>query len=244
MAKKTKTVLKVPAKRKTTRVALVIDRSGSMSSVAKAAFDGINEQINVIRRDAELGGDTYVTYIQFDDFIDTVFANQHASELKNITPDQYSPRGSTAMRDAVGTAIEVLKNQTGSDEDVAYLVVTISDGAENASRQYTADRLAGIVTELKQTGRWTFTMMLSNVDLSVAKNLGVDLGNSVTYTSTVEGTAQAFSQMSTSTGNYFGARSTNTLSVSDFYNKPTDAAKTTQTNAVINVSASFNLLDP
>jgi Mg-chelatase subunit ChlD len=242
MAKKTKTVLKVPAKRKTTRVALVIDRSGSMSSVEKAAFDGINEQINVIRRDADQGGDTYVTYIQFDDFVETVFSNQHASELKNITRDQYSPRGSTAMRDAVGTAIEMLKSQTGSDEDVAYLVVTISDGAENASRQYTADRLAAIVKELKQTGRWTFTMMLSNVDLSVAKNLGVDLGNSVTYTSTEAGTVQAFAQMSTSTGNYFGARSTNTLSVNNFYS-PTDAPTTTQNNAVVNVSASFNLLD-
>jgi uncharacterized protein YegL len=211
----------VETQRKVTRVVLVIDRSGSMHGVRKAAFDGINEQINVLKRTADSGGETFVTYVQFDDQFDTVFENKNAKHLTFITEDQYDPRGWTAMYDAVGRAVRLLQKQTREDEDTAYLVVVISDGAENASKEFNAVSVSKLVTELKATGNWTFTMMLSNVDLSVAKNLGVDYGNSIQYTSTVEGTRGAFVNMAAATTQYMASRDSGSKAVLNFY-RPSD----------------------
>jgi Mg-chelatase subunit ChlD len=230
----------VSAKKKVTRVALVIDRSGSMGSVRGAAFNGINEQIAVLRRDADKGGETFVTYIQFDDQFETVFENRSARELVDITSDQYSPRGGTAMRDAMARAIGILQAQTKEDEDTVYLVVTISDGEENASKEVTAQQLAKQIKALEASGDWTFTMMLSNVDPRVATTLGLTLGNVATYTSTVAGTADAFETMRSSTANYFGAREANTRSVSSFYVQPTGDL-TAQTTVTVPLSGSLTI---
>jgi Mg-chelatase subunit ChlD len=208
--------------KKTTRVVLVVDRSGSMSSVRQAAFDGVNEQIATIKRNAKLTGKTYTTYIQFDDVVEIVFENKEATELVPITFDQYVPRGSTALRDATFTAIKSLQHVGAKDgEDTGYLVVVISDGGENASKDITADALKTEITTLEATGKWTFTYMLSNVDAqTVGQSLGVSAYNVASFTSNAAGTQQAFSQMSSSYHSYATLRSSGVKGSTTFY-KPT-----------------------
>lgn len=207
--------------KKLTYIAFVVDRSGSMSSVRQAALDGINEQINTIKKNAELGGETFVTYIQFDQEIETIFANRPAGELEPINEDQYVPRGTTALYDATMEAINRLKYAPTITEDTGFLVIVISDGYENASKtnQYT---LSQEVKRLQDSGKWTFTYMLSNVDKSLALNLGVYAGNVAVYDSSVGGTKHAFATINNATQNYASLRNLGLTSSTGFYS-PTDA---------------------
>jgi uncharacterized protein YegL len=213
--------------KKVTRVALVIDRSGSMNSVRQSAFDGINEQISTIKKNVKLTGKTYVTYIQFDQEIETVFENKDAKDLTPITYNQYEPRGTTALRDATLTAIKSLQSAGAKDgDDAGYLVVVISDGAENASKDITATELKAEITKLEATGNWTFTYMLSNVDSqAVAASLGVSVGNVSTYHATLAGTTDAFSQMSGSYTAYASLRSSGVRGTNVFYNSNSNTNK-------------------
>jgi Mg-chelatase subunit ChlD len=217
----------VEKKRKTTRVALVVDRSGSMGNVRGEALNGLNEQLDVLARTATQGGETFVTYVLFNDLVQTVFKNRSALEIARITSADYVPGGLTAMYDGIGTAINELIAQTGDDEDVAYLVVVISDGQNNVNNEFNSDSIAKRVRELQGKGNWTFTMMLSNVDLSVAKGLGLDAGSISAYTSTTLGTQKAFSNIAASTDNYMqNTRGRGMLRSVAFYNNDQTVANT------------------
>lgn len=209
---------KKKAERMITRVALVIDKSGSMEHVQKAALSGLNEQIGALR--GSEAGDTFVTLIQFDNQAKVFFNQKNAKELKNLEPADYRPLGGTAMYDAVGTAIDRLLEENNEVENVAYLVIVISDGEENSSRRVTQWDLASRIKELQATGRWTFTYMLSNVDLSVAKNLGVWSGNIASWNSnTAIGTTTAYATVSNSTVGYLRTRGlTGNTTSNAFYN--------------------------
>ena len=191
-----------------TKVALVIDRSGSMGSCRDAAFSGINEQIETIRRNADKHGKTDVHYIQFDDEIEPLFRCD-ARNLRKLHYEDYQPRGMTALYDAVWTAINEIDNGK-RDKDTAYLVVVISDGLENASRLISGQELARRIRRLEETGQWTFTYMMSNIDLSeFRETMGAHFGNSFQYDSTPTGTQRAYGLMADSTKNYFSMRNAN-----------------------------------
>lgn len=207
--------------KKITYVALVVDRSGSMQSVQESAFSGINEQINTLKKTGHKGGETFVTYIQFDNVTDLVFDKKASTELTEITRDQYSPRGSTAMYDAVWSAIKRLKDGVVETKDTGYLVVVISDGWENASREVTGQQLADEIKTLQETGKWTFAYMLSNQDLTkVSKALNLNVNNMAAYTATSAGTHDAFGTMASSTANYMGLRAKGVTRSTNFYSPP------------------------
>lgn len=186
-----------------TKIALVVDRSGSMSGVREQAWSGINEQLNTIKNNRKETDDIDVTYIQFDNVIETVF-NKKAQYLEPITREQYQPRNSTALRDAVWTAINQLEC---GDPEMAYLVVVISDGYENASQLISEKQLAERIDRLQKSGQWTFTYMMSNIDLSKFRNeVNAFVGNSVIFDSTPAGTKKAFTYTANSVSNYMSSR--------------------------------------
>ena len=227
-----------PKQKKQTYIALVIDRSGSMSGVRDAAFTGINEQLNTIRFNAAKGGETFVTYIQFDDQIETVLDKVDANTVKDITKAQYEPRGATAMLDAIGTAIEGFEKSVTETEDTAYLLIVISDGYENASQKYNYSSLAEKVKKLEATNKWTFTYMLSNVDLeSMAKLLGSSKGNMSSFISTNTGTKAAFANSAVSSAQYMSYRVAGVTSVPNFY-QPAPATATPPVNPTLTIPTS------
>lgn len=222
--------------KKQTHIALVVDRSGSMTPIADAAFDAINEQINAIKSNVKLTGDTYVSYIQFDEHIETVFQGVHAKDLQPITRDQYSPRGSTAIFDALGRAVEVVRTGVTETDDTAYLVVLISDGSENASREFTKSSIQSLMKQLEDSKKWTFSYMLSNLTVSQMYDFqhwtGAAAGNVSTFTSTNAGTIQASAKLSNSISTYATLRSSGQTFTNTFYEQPTDltgAVNTTST---------------
>jgi Mg-chelatase subunit ChlD len=204
--------------KKQTFVALVIDRSGSMHSVEAAALNGINEQIHLFKSQGELGGETFVSFIQFDDEIEVVFDKLPSNKLVEITNAQYVPRGSTSMLDAIGVAIENLKKDVVETDDTAYLIVLLSDGAENSSKKENWSTIAEKITKLQATGKWTVTTLLSNVDIAqVRQGLNIPAGNIGTFTSTMKGMAAGFGQINNASTAYMSSRSVGACSTSAFY---------------------------
>lgn len=202
---------KSKAKKKTTKklthVAIVLDRSGSMQSIHAATVGGLNEQFNALRVGGKQGGHTEVTLIQFDGIVETVFANVTPENLTDWTHEQFQPRGMTAMYDAVWQAITQLKTKEVTD-DTGFLVIVISDGEENSSREITQALLSKEIKDLQETGKWTFTFMLANQDIhDVASKLSVPMGNMKAFAANTRGVNLVSAEMSVSYDSYFGLRS-------------------------------------
>jgi Mg-chelatase subunit ChlD len=218
-----------------TKIALVVDKSGSMDAVRKQAFHGINEQLQTIKKNADKEGLTEVLYIEFNDNVDVKFLKD-AKSLSSIEWVDYYPSGLTSLYDAVWTAITKLDNGR-KDEETAYLVIVISDGMENASKMMTSTTLAHKITELQNSGQWTFTYMMSNIDLSEFKNTFDVFGGNITYwVNTPTETKHAFNYCSDSTAAYLLQRNANkgcTYTSSNFYSDANTTSGTTlKTNAM------------
>lgn len=226
MTTKTKKTNKKTVKSKKsirTHIVLVIDRSGSMSNKRNEAFEAINAQINTIKNSHEEGDDTRVSYIQFDDQIETVFKDIPANELQNITFDQYVPRGSTSLNDAQWNAINLLKANDAaldSNEDTSFLVIVVTDGWENSSKEITKDILDKEITRLQNTGDWTFTYMVGGVSHAQASITfaATSDANIATFDNNSSGVKYASAGASIGTNAYVTARKSGLKAVNNFYN--------------------------
>lgn len=215
---------------KKTYIALVVDRSGSMASIEQSAFNAINEQLMQIKANAHLTGETYVSYIQFDDTPEIVFHHKDANTLEKITPAQFSPRGSTAIRDAMGRTIEKLQEGVVETDDTAYLVILISDGEENASRVVSPEQISALTKTLQDSGRWTFTYMMSNLTIDqmsrFTSTMNAAMGNVATFTADSMGMMTGSLAMRTSLDSYSNSRGAGNLSVSNFYSNTVTGVST------------------
>lgn len=205
--KKGKAVEKVG--RKNAYITFVVDESGSMGNVREVTVSGINEQIQQVKRD--FGGknsekiNAIVSLIRFNDKVKPVFMYSDIDALKEITLDEYRPDGGTAMYDAVGYAINQLKMREDIDaEDTSSLIVVVSDGQENSSREITAQQLADTISKLNETKRWTVTYLGANQDLSkVSQNTNIYVGNTMSFsTQNPQHVAMAFSGSTLALNNY------------------------------------------
>ncbi len=212
-----------------------------MASCLMPTVSGFNEQVQTAKSNAKealteaekngtVADEYFVSVVTFNQAVTPMQWNVPAAEVAELTTETYVPNGSTAMLDAVGQTLAKLKAEVGlEDPDTSFLVVIISDGMENASREWNNSRLGELIQELKATGRWTFTYMGANQDLSVIRDsLHIDAGNIALYKSDNEGTLAAFSANTKSTERYFTARKMGLKSVDNFYStdgKITDLTK-------------------
>lgn len=198
--------LRTEEKEKIEHVLFILDKSGSMERLKDQMLDGMNEQIQELRK---TGGaiKTYVSFVTFDSTVNVVRWNVPLEEFDDIKREEYVPDGMTAMLDAVGQSICRLRNETkNSVEDVSHLVVIISDGAENSSGEYGWQSVADIINEVKND-HWTVTYMGANQDLSViSAQLGIAKGNITLWNTTLDGTSLAYTNMSGSLSNYRDSR--------------------------------------
>jgi uncharacterized protein YegL len=221
-------------KEKIEYVLFVLDESGSMESIKKETITGLNEQIQELRKTSNIK--TYVSLVKFSGSVDTLYWNRPLEEVLELTNETYTPNGATAMLDAVGISVNRLRNETTvKDNDVSYLVVIVSDGAENASREYTWDMVRELITKCKDDKAWTVTYLGANQDLTqVRQSLNIDIGNTLSYITTGTGTQYAFTTTGSGLANYRNLRSSavdmNALLasgvMSSFYSSVTNSAGT------------------
>ena len=146
-----------------TDITLILDRSGSMATIAEDVVGGVNE---FIKQQKEAEGDAQFTLVQFDtqDPFEVVYG---AVDIQKVEPlEGYHPRAGTPLLDAVGTGIvatgERLAAMPEADRPARVVFVIVTDGAENSSREYTADRVRAMIKEQEVKYKWQFVFLAAD----------------------------------------------------------------------------------
>ncbi|MBR1928130.1 MAG: VWA domain-containing protein [Paludibacteraceae bacterium] len=172
---------------------IVLDASGSMDCIRKTALSGCNETIQSIRSLAKNADqEHFLSLIWFnsEDVTHYLYDCCPISSVNDLTLDDYIPNSCTPLYDAVGKSICHLRDQLPKSEKVNVLVTIITDGEENSSELFTAQKIKSLVSELKQSG-WTFAFIGANQDeVLEAQKMGIN--NSMSFEQSEVGTASMF----------------------------------------------------
>jgi hypothetical protein len=213
------------SKKPITHVALILDRSSSMSEIRQEAVDAFNDQLEAIQEAHASGNQNYVTLTTFATTVDTPhYWDVEADAVPKLTAENYTPSGGTALLDAMADTVSRLRNLPDADsEKTSFLVIVVTDGEENSSQEYSIrnggpGRMAALIKELEETRRWTFVYLCANVDpTKVQETLGLSANNVWSFQSTSAGTYAASNTTSNSMTSYFSARKRGMTSTPDFY---------------------------
>jgi hypothetical protein len=176
-----------------TRIAIILDRSGSMASVREATITGFN---TFIRSQRELPGDATLKLVQFDDQYDVVF-DLPLAQVPELTQDLFVPRGMTALFDAQGRTIVALGEELAalpeSERPSKVIVMTLTDGLENASKQYGVAQIAALVKHQTDVYKWDFVFLGANQDaIQTGAMMAIPPAASLTYRASKAGTSNVF----------------------------------------------------
>ncbi len=153
---------------------IILDESGSMMSIYKPALDGVNETLQTIRgaQEEHPEQDHFVTLVTFDtSHFNQIYRDTPAAKAIDIKTDQYRPNGGTPLYDAMGRSINELRSKV-TKEDIV-LVTIITDGYENASREYDGKAIKSLVEAMRAEG-WVFTYIGANQDVdAVAESMAI-----------------------------------------------------------------------
>jgi uncharacterized protein YegL len=153
-----------------TEIAFVLDKSGSMSNLVDDTIGGFN---SVLQQQKEKEDQAYITTMLFDHQFRWLHDHLDLRYVKPITRQQYLPSGCTALYDAIGQTIAKLDNITEAEDNANVLMVIITDGQENSSREFEGGRIRKMVEARREKG-WEFLFLGANIDsFAVSEGLGI-----------------------------------------------------------------------
>lgn len=172
------------------KIVLVVDRSGSTQSIKGPMQSGIAEFLGIQAADQD--AETVVTLHDFDEEFRVVYVDQPVADVPRYVLE---PRGMTALRDAVGNAVqaekEALKAMPEEERPDEVVLVIATDGYENSSREYSWEQISEMLAKLQREGRgkekihkrgWKVVYLGANQDaIAVGMRMGVPQTSSVTY---------------------------------------------------------------
>jgi Mg-chelatase subunit ChlD len=185
---------------KATHVALLLDRSGSMAPLVADVIGGVNQFLTEQRAQ---GNDVRVSIVQFDsnDPQEVKVWGAPISEVGALTTADFQPRGGTPLLDATGLLIGRVKVDAQSrvaaglaEEDIVF--VTVTDGEENQSREFTLAQVKALV-ETQTAAGWTFVFLSAGLNAyGDAAAMGFDASNSQAWDRRGDNTRMAFDSVS------------------------------------------------
>ena len=189
-----------------THIYALLDRSGSMESIASDVVGGFNR---FIKDQVAAGPDARVTLVQFDseDPQEVIASAVPISEIVPLDMTTYVPRRSTPLLDATGQLItrartnqELRAANNLPAEDIVF--VTVTDGEENQSREYTLEKVRQLIAERTADG-WQFVFLSAGLDAYAdAARFGYDQGSTSAWQSTGRSSRAAMASMSRATSNF------------------------------------------
>lgn len=184
-----------------TEIVIILDRSGSMQSIKKdmeGAFDAFIKDQQALKEECR------VSLIQFDNTVQTVYENVNLDDVKPLIIE---PRGGTALLDAVGTTINAVGQRLAAMSEATrptkVLVAIITDGEENASHEFTYEKIKAMVDHQTQKYNWQFAYMGANQDaFRVGGYMGISSNAIINYQSTMDSVDLTTKSLSASTRAY------------------------------------------
>lgn len=174
---------------------VILDRSGSMASIARDMEGGVDAFIAGLRDDEEL--EVKVTMAQFDDHYELTYADQ---PIDGVSPCRLVPRGTTALWDAVGRTVSTARGRLGRPGTPGHpdrvVVLVVTDGHENASAEWTGAAVSRLVEETKAEG-WEYVFLAANVDaFAEGSRMGFERHEAVDYATSREDVSEVMAYSS------------------------------------------------
>ena len=178
-------------------VNVVLDRSGSMGSTREGTVSGYNEYINGLRGDT--ASEYSVSLIQFDAHgaahgpeLTISYIDKPLADVPELKLADYEPRGGTPLYDAIGECTRRVE-----DKGRAVTCVIITDGEENASKEFNKDSIKALIKSKEDAG-WTFVFLGADIDAySSGSQIGISAMNTMKYTKGMEANLYAAAAGST-----------------------------------------------
>ncbi len=179
-----------------TEIAFILDRSGSMESMRPEAIGGFN---SFLQRQQEDPDPARISLILFDHEYDPLYFSVPAESAKPLTDTTYAPRGTTALLDAMGRTIDDLGRRLAAlpetERPGKVLIVTLTDGMENASCDYTIGDIKDRISQQEGTYNWDFIFLASDPRaMNLSDTLGIASNLKASYAPSKGGTTIAFTE--------------------------------------------------
>ncbi len=189
----------------TTHVLMVTDMSGSMSGLAGDVRGGFNAYLDGLAADTE--GSYQITASLFDHEYMPLCTGAALADVPRLSVENYKPRGTTALLDAVGRTVadfELRVSSLGDDDKVILVVQT--DGFENASKEFTSSAVRKLLADrTADGGKWAVLYIGAGVDSwSQAEAMGVKLDSYVHTSGSAAATGATYRSMTAATVAYAG----------------------------------------
>ena len=185
-------------KKGSTELVFILDKSGSMSGLDKDTIGGFN---SMLEKQKALEGECRITTVLFDNRYEILHDRIDIRAVSAMTEKEYQVGGSTALLDAIGQTIQKLiqvqKNTTEEYRAENVMFVIITDGEENASREYSVQKVKAMIEHEREKDGWEFVFLGANIDaVSTAQSFGISAECAVDYVPDAQGTELNFRVMS------------------------------------------------
>ncbi len=181
-----------------TELVFILDKSGSMTGLESDTIGGFN---SMLTKQKAVDGECRVTTVLFNHHYKLVHDRIDIRAISPMTDKEYQVGGCTALLDAIGRTINKIGNaqkHTAEEyraEKVMFVIIT--DGLENSSREYTADKVKALIERQKETYGWEFIFLGANIDaVETAGRYGISADRALDYLADSEGTNLNFQVMS------------------------------------------------
>ncbi len=181
-----------------TELVFILDKSGSMGGLETDTIGGYN---SMLAKQQEVEGECHITTVLFDNNYELLHDRIDIKAVSPISEKEYQVGGSTALLDAIGRTIHKIGNaqkHTADDyraEKVMFVIIT--DGEENSSREYSAEKIKAQIERQKEKYGWEFVFLGANIDaIETAGRFGISADRAQNYHADSEGVELNFRIMS------------------------------------------------
>ncbi len=181
-----------------TELVFILDKSGSMSGLEADTIGGYN---SMLEKQKAVDGECYITTVLFDNNYELLHDRIDIRAVSPISEKEYQVGGSTALLDAIGRTISKIgsvQKHTADDyraEKVLFVIIT--DGEENSSREYSAEKIKAQIERQKTKYGWEFIFLGANIDaVQTASRFGIEPDRAQNYHADSEGVELNFRVMS------------------------------------------------
>jgi Mg-chelatase subunit ChlD len=169
----------------TTEIAFILDRSGSMESIAETAVKAFNELLEQQQKEHEQTP-VRMSLVLFNEDCEVPFASTPAPELPRLSIKAYAPDGMTGLLDAIGRTIDEtgarLDPMPEAERPGKVIIAIMTDGLENASKTFNLDQISEKIRHQRDVYKWEFLFLGANQDaIATAARMNIDHHDSVTF---------------------------------------------------------------